>query len=445
MINSYKNAIDYIFKLGGSINTPAKYGIERIKKVLVLLSNPQEKINNIHITGTKGKGSTTKILSSILAESGYKVGMYISPSLININERISINSEVISPEKFIRYVNLLFSIYKNLPKEDIPSTFETFTIIAFLFFLENEVDFSLLEVGLGGRLDATNVIENPLISIITEISYDHQKILGNTLSEIAYEKGGIIKKNHPVIIGTNETESLQKLLEIANQKNSEAFLLAKDFYPLYSFNNNETFFDFYSLKPKKTKLEKIHLNLIGEHQISNASIAIQACMILKDIGFEINDASIYKGIEKAFWPGRLERIKEKPKVILDGAHNGSSAEKLVKSLKKLGDNIIFLFSMLSDKNIEEVLFQLSLLNPYLVITEVPNSFGRRLSAYEIYNKALKFFNRDRVIVIKDPRKAYFATLRRMKGNEVLCVTGSLYLVGYIRTLERVFTFSNNLI
>lgn len=444
-MNSYKDSLDYVFRLGGKINVPAKYGLEKIKSLLDLINNPQDRLRHIHVAGTKGKGSTTRLISSILQASKYKVGMYISPSLVNISERISINGELIPPKKFLEYVKFLSNIYNQISKEDIPSTFETFTIIAFQYFDESEVDFSVLEVGLGGRLDATNIIKNPLVSVITEISYDHQKILGGNLSQIASEKAGIIKTGLPVVIGTKDLESKGEILKVAKERSAPYYCLGDDFgFEIKGESPAGTIFDFYS-KSFKVNFRDLRISLLGKHQVSNASLAIQVLLLLKKTGINISDETIYQGIKNTFWPGRLEVIKKTPLVVLDGAHNGSSAKVLSENIDLFGRNVVLLFSMLSDKNVEDTLFYLSQIAKKIVITEVPNSFGRKLEADVIYGKAKHFFHKDNIEVIRNPREAYFKILGALNKTELLCVTGSLYLVGFVREIEKIFTFSNNVI
>jgi len=210
-----KESLDEIFLLGGKLNQPNKYGLDNISRVLSLLGMPQERVPYFHITGTKGKGSTADFIYSILEAVHFKTGLYISPSLVSTLERISVNGELISPKSFASIYARLKQVYGGLSTDELPSTFETFTIIAFLYFLEEQVDFGVAEVGLGGRLDATNVLTKPVVSVITDVSYDHQKYLGDTLPQIAYEKSKIIKRERPVVIGVKNSESLNVIIEEA--------------------------------------------------------------------------------------------------------------------------------------------------------------------------------------------------------------------------------------
>ncbi|MGB9694479.1 MAG: bifunctional folylpolyglutamate synthase/dihydrofolate synthase [Caldisericaceae bacterium] len=441
----YKDALDYIYRLGGKQGIPAKYDLNKIENLLRIIGNPQDKQNFVHITGTKGKGSTTNYLASVLKSTKYKVGMYISPSLINTSERISINGELIAPKEFLSYTNFLKEIYDSLPEQDVPSTFETFTIIAFLYFQKHLTDLNILEVGLGGRLDATNVIKDPLVSIITEISFDHQKILGDTLEKIAFEKAGIIKDYHPVVIGSEVPSAYETIIRVAKERKSKYFLLGKDFYPSNVVLSEEgSIFDFIS-PSLGCKIRNVQLRIAGLHQVRNASVAIQASMILKSLGYDISEDSIKVGLNNAFWPARFEIIKKHPTVILDGAHNGSSAKALVETLKLFRKNVVFLFSMLQDKNIETVLGVLSPVASRFVITEVPYSYGRRSDAASLDLYLRKFIEPSRIYIEKNPRVAYEKAVRMLSSDELLCVTGSLYLTGFVREFEKIFTFSSDLL
>jgi len=438
-----KESLDEIFKLGGRLNQPAKYGLENIKGVLDALGNPESKVPYFHVTGTKGKGSTTNFITSILKRHGYKVGMYVSPSLFSTLERININGELISPKEFVLIWEALWEILKNLDREKLPSTFETFTIIAFLYFLKNSVDFGVIEVGLGGRLDATNVIKSPLVSVITDISFDHQKYLGNTLKEIAFEKSKIIKENRPVVIGVKDEEAKEVILNEAKINKSPYFILGKDFeFRNIKVYNDFQVFDFVSLS-HGFRLNEIKLHNLGYFEIIDASIAIQSILVSN---VNISKDDILMGIESSFWPGRFEVIHKNPLVIIDGAHNDASSKILSDTIKNLTDKkITLLFSMLSDKNVFSFLSNIKDIVDKLVITTVPNSYSRALNPYEIYNTARLFFKESMIDVIENPRKAYFDTKDSLKEDDILLITGSLYLVGFVRSLENIFTFGSKLV
>jgi dihydrofolate synthase/folylpolyglutamate synthase len=440
-MQSYKDALDYVYNLGGKLGIPAKYGLEKIEKVLTILDNPQEGQNSIHVTGTKGKGSTTNYLSFMLRRNHFNVGMYISPSLINTSERISINGLLISPRDFLSLTNRLKQIYDTLPKEDIPSTFETFTIIAFLYFKEHFTDISLLEVGLGGRLDATNVIKRPLVSAITEISFDHEKILGNTLAQIAFEKAGIVKEGRPVVIGSEIPEGYEMIVKTAQSKHSHYFLLGKDFYPTHiGLSKEGSIFDFES-PSLGVKIKDLHLKIAGLHQVKNASVSLQTMLLLKDYGFTVKEEAMRVGLSMAFWPARFEVIRKKPTVILDGAHNDASSIALYETLKLMNKKVVFLFSVLQDKNIDKIVKNLAPIASSFVITEVPLSYGRRTDVNILKEHVKQFIEPSKIFVCKDPRKAYQIAYKSLTSNDVLCVTGSLYFVGFIREIEKIFTFS----
>ncbi|MFU2158493.1 bifunctional folylpolyglutamate synthase/dihydrofolate synthase [Caldisericum sp. AR60] len=433
--------LDEIFALGGKINQPDKYGLANIKRVLLMLGNPENKVPYFHITGTKGKGSTSNYIASILREHGYKTGLYISPSLISTLERISINGKLITPLEFVKYYESLKPIYKNLKNDELPSTFETFTIMAFLYFLSKNVDYGVLEVGLGGRLDATNVIERSVVSIITDISFDHQKYLGNTLKEIAFEKSKIIKKGSPVVFNVKSDEAKAVILEEAQRNNSPYYEFGKDF-DVSNIRKFEHYseFDFISKNPKAV-FEGIKIKGIGDYQIIDASLAIQSILV-SGINFTTN--TVKEGLFKAFWPGRLEVVSKNPLVIIDGAHNDASSQVLKCSLKRSFDTkFVVLFSMLSDKDIRTFLSNIQEITSYLFITTTPNSYSRAMNIEMLYTLARELLPKNQIFIEEDPRRAYFRAKEFASNKLPLLVTGSLYLVGFVRVLENIFTFSRN--
>lgn len=444
-MHSFAESLDYIYGLNKKRHIRLKFGFDRMNAVLLMLEDMQEKLSVIHVAGTKGKGSTISFLSFILREK-FSTGLFTSPSLINTVERFSINGVLMPPEDFLKIATFLKGIYKSLPEELVPTTFETFTIIAFLYFYGEDVDFALLEVGMGGRLDATNIIKKPLLSIITPISFDHQKFLGNTLYEIAGEKAGIVRVNVPVVVGKQKKEAEKRIIQEAKSKHAPYFLYGRDFYA-ENFRESiyGTLFDFYS-PYSNIKMNDLSVPLIGIHQAENASVAVQAAILLKEIGFGIDKSNIIKGLKKSFWPGRAEIINRSPLIILDGAHNGASARALKRTLNRMEKKrTIFLFGILRDKNISDVLSEICDENCIFVITEVPFSGKRRLSVDLLRVYVEKYVPKNRIIVEKNFKKAFRKAFEITSKNDLLCVTGSLYLVASVRKLMNRFVFSGNIL
>ncbi len=442
---SYANSIDYIYSLNKKRHIQLKFGFERMEAALAKFGHPQRELKFVHIAGTKGKGSTISFLSFIFREK-YRIGLFTSPSLMNTSERISLNGALITPKEFTGITIYLKKLYKTLPKELIPTTFESFTIMAFIYFNSKEVDLSLLEVGMGGRLDATNIIEKPLVSIITPISFDHQKSLGDTLRAIAGEKAGIIKERVPVVVGKQMNEAKERILEGVQLKHADYFLYGKDFYVKnFSENSSGTTFDF--LSPYfGVNFEGIHIPLIGLHQAENASVSIQAALLLDSMGFKISDQDIVAGIERSFWPGRFEIVDKHPLVVLDGAHNGASAKALYNTLVHFKKRkMVFLFSILKDKNIDDVLSKIAFEGAVFVITEVPFSGVRRMPVGLIKENMEKYVPQNNIIVERDFRKAFQIAYGLLEENDLLCVTGSLYLVASVRKIMNRFVFSGNIL
>jgi len=374
---------DWLYSLQGRGSV---LGLERVKELLSKLNNPQSNLKCIHVAGTNGKGSTCAILSSILKEADYKVGMYTSPHLKRFTERIQINGEEITQPELNRLIE------KIKPLVTDQTFFEVTTAIAFQYFKEQDVDFAILEVGLGGRLDATNVI-TPLISIITHISLEHTHILGKTIEEIAKEKAGIIKENIPVItLAKNKT-----IKEIAKQKHSEIFI---------------------------PKIPKLNLNLKGEFQLENASLAIKAAELLN-----INSESIKKGLESVKWPGRLEFLEKN--VLVDCAHNPEGIAALKKEIKKLNyEKIITVTGILKDKDKKTMITQLSEFSDYIIFTK-PNT--ERAEEPE----ELKKLTNTRNEIIIDVKKALKKAKKLANPDDLILITGSIYIVGEVKASPKL--------
>ena len=416
---SKKDLENYLFSIQRS---GFKLELERIKLFLKSINNPEKDIKSILITGTNGKGSVSTFLSSILLSLGYKTGLFTSPHLVEVNERIRVNNKKIP---YLDLERIVFYIKEHVNKAQkkgiLPNRltfFETMTVASFLYFKEQKVDFGVFEIGLGGRLDATNVLE-PLASAITTISYDHTRILGKSLTKIAREKAGIIKDGKPVIIGRLPKHTLPIIKNIVTQKNAlliKAFdkknrlFLKKDDCFMYKTEK-----DSYKFKPK----------LLGKHQGENAAIAIKIYENLS-VFDKRNNKNVIKGIEEAFIEGRLEIYNDK--IIFDGAHNIDGIKRLTEFLKNHGlKNLCCLFGVSQGKKIDEMG---KLLFPFckkIVLTKA--NIYRAEEPERIYKK---FKSTKKVFEIElDLRKAVEKVLNNSKDKKIL-ITGSLYLVGDVK-------------
>ncbi|EPZ53829.1 bifunctional FolC family protein [[Clostridium] sordellii ATCC 9714] len=328
---NYNEALKFIHE---SHKFGMRLGLENIKKLLELLGNPQDNLKIIHVAGTNGKGSTCSFISTILKKSGYKVGLYTSPFLETFTERIRVNGENIPENEVGNIVNIIKEKIEIMVKEghDYPTEFEIVTAMAFYYFNKEKVDFVALEVGLGGRYDATNVIEKPIATVITSISLDHVGILGDTLDKIAFEKGGIIKENCDVIVYPQKNEASEVLKEICNEKNAK--YIECDFKDITLKESNINFQKFDCIINNK-EYKDLQINLIGDHQVKNSVVALTTIELIKNkLEILISEEDLRKGLMETKWPGRIEKIKENPMFIIDGAHNEEGAESLAKSIDK---------------------------------------------------------------------------------------------------------------
>ena len=422
----YKEALDYISK---SHKFGMRLGIDNIKKLLELLGNPQEKLKIIHVAGTNGKGSTCSFISTILKEFDYKVGLYTSPFLEVFNERIRINNENISDKDIGRIVSIIKEKIEIMVDKgfDYPTEFEIVTAMAFYYYFENNVDFVVLEVGLGGKYDATNVINKSEVSVITPISIDHINVLGNTISKIASEKAGIIKENSNVFIYNQSDEAKNVIKKVCDDKNSKFFEVLFDDIKIKHSDINYQEFDYKNYKNLK-------INLIGEHQIKNSILAINVVeFILSKYNKKIDEDKLKLGLLNTKWAGRIEKIKENPLFIIDGAHNEDGAKSLSKVLDKnfKNKNLTLLLGMLEDKEIDKVL---EILIPYfnkVVTTNVSNP--RTISCDDLKEKISNYVKE--VYSIDNLEEALNFTLKNSDKDDIIISCGSLYLIGEIRRLS----------
>jgi len=405
-------------------------GLERIIKLLNFLGNPEKNLNVIHVAGTNGKGSVCSMLQSVLMNAGYQVGMYTSPHLERYNERLKINNQDISNDDFTDIGEKVIWAAKKCVENgtEHPTVFECLTAMAFLYFYEKKVDFVVLEVGLGGRHDATNVIKKPLVSVITAIGKDHQDVLGNDIESIAYEKGGIIKKNCATVLYFPNRLVYNVINEICQKENSPLF-----------YNSNIKFKDvrhsldkmFFSIETDLYTYDGLELSLLGEHQLYNAATVLTTVEILKKQGVVIPESSIKQGLKDCYWPGRIEIIKKEPLVILDGSHNEESAQALSQFLKDYLNNkkITLLIGILKDKPYKKIIDTILPFAKKVIITE-PDS-PRKLSASELA-ELVKAYPVE-FIKCPDIKEAVELAEKLLSEEDVLVCTGSLYLIGKVKS------------
>src|ERR1051325_1182802 len=354
----YNQALDYLYSFvdyslkHSSELAKAEFNLDRMFALMGLLGNPQNTYSSIHVAGTKGKGSVSALCASALQAAGYKTGLYTSPHLLDYTERIRINSEPISHEQMIELVEEVTPAVAKIPKL---TTFEITTAIGFLAFAKNGVNAAVIEVGLGGRLDATNVVM-PKVSVITSISYDHTAVLGNTLSKIAGEKAGIIKPGVPVVSSPQKDEALQVLERIAKEKNCPFVLVGND----VMFERLTSSLDGQSLRiidHLRDSTLDLRLPLLGTHQVENAAVAYAA---LKTSEIPVSEKAIDQGFSQVKWPARFELLQREPPVVIDSAHNRDSALRLRQTLDEYFPQIpvILIFCALEDKDIAGILEEL---------------------------------------------------------------------------------------
>ena len=418
--DSYEKALSILTSQG---KFHISLGLERILRILELLGNPQIGLKVIHVAGTNGKGSTCAMLASVLTEAGWKTGLYTSPHLVDYTERVKISGQDISREDFSR---LIFQIVNLIDENNIPATeFEILTALAFIYFEEQKVDYVVLETGLGGRLDATNVLESPLVSVITSIDIDHADRLGNEINQIAYEKAGIIKKDVPAIT-LADNNGLEVIKKIAAEKSAPLILADSSAYTAYLnpdlLSQKITFGD-----------EEYELPLLGLWQVDNLSLVLETIEILKQNGIAISQEALKSGLKKVKWPARFQYIKEK-NLVIDGAHNVSAAKSLRQSLDLYFPNQrrIWIYSSLDTKDFESIIKILFKNDDIVICTK---SSSKNAVPPEIIKEKIKNINNSQEVYTANDVKEIIKILSVLTVNDYLIiVAGSLYTIGEMLTL-----------
>lgn len=404
-------------------------GLVRVEELLRRLDNPHQKLKVIHIGGTNGKGSTTAMVSSILQAAGYKVGAFTSPHLHCYTERYRINREEVAPDRIAGLITRLKPILEDMVAAGFehPTEFEVSTALAFQYFYEEQVDLLVLEVGLGGSIDSTNVVI-PLVSIITNVAMDHMDYLGETIEEIATVKAGIIKHGIPVVTAADKPEVLGIISQTAAQNGSRLVVVGRDV--LWQDKGGTLDGQVLDVHGLNADYLQLTLPLLGYHQLINAATAVVGVELLAQQGFKIDELAITQGLAKAMWPARLEIMQRQPMVVIDGAHNLDGARNLGRALRETFQyrELILIFGMLGDKEREKVVAQLAPLAKRVVITK-PNN-PRAGDWQQIKQEVDKYVQE--VYLIEDIRQAVEKGLELAGEEDLVCITGSLYMVAEAR-------------
>ncbi|SDX63909.1 MULTISPECIES: bifunctional folylpolyglutamate synthase/dihydrofolate synthase [Salimicrobium] len=399
-----------------------KPGLERMEWLAEKLGHPEKAVPVVHIAGTNGKGSTTSFLKYLLMEQGYSVGTFTSPYITHFNERISLNEEAIDDEELIRLIYKVKPLVEeaaSLPGGE-PTEFEVITIMSFLYFQEKNVDIAIIETGLGGLYDSTNIVA-PLLSVITNIGLDHQDILGHSYGEIAAQKAGIVKSHVPVISGVRHQEAKKVIKETSRKLHAPLYELEKDFSVgqkeaeqqfIYRFRHEDTY----------------ELSMLGAHQKRNAALAVTSMEVLKEFGWKISRVLYGKALKEMTWPGRMEIISRNPLTLLDGAHNYEGTEALVETMENLykDSNVHVIYGAVEGKPAAEMLGMLKKIAASIATVSFDFPKSLKKEDYLNMNSDFPYF--------MNPEVAYRSVLNSADAGDVILWTGSLYFISEVRKM-----------
>jgi len=424
---NYTECIQYLEEEVGFGSVP---GLERIQALCSKLGNPEKKLSVIHVAGTNGKGSAVSMLSSILQAAGYRVGTYTSPHLDRYNERFLINGNEISDADFAKEITLMKEICSELATEGkaVPTLFEIVTGAAFHYFAEQKVDILVLEVGLGGKYDATNIIPAPLLSLIMSVSIDHTDFLGSSIEEIAAEKAGIIKKNCPVVLYSQDKIVYNIMWTKAQEEDAPFYCPENTEIHISSQNLEGTVF---SVKSNQFHFEDLYLPLLGSYQIQNCITVLEACAVLQKQGLSLSEEFIRTGLKNARWAGRMEVCGKEPLVLLDGAHNVDGISQLAASIQTYFNDkkVTLILGVLGDKEYNKMAEYILPHADTVILTE-PHS-ERKL---DVFTLARSISNHNGMIYTeKEIDAAFKKALSVTPADGIILCCGSLYMIGAMRT------------
>ncbi len=432
---SYQQAIDYLFKrtdyekeeaLRYNITT---FSLERMHKLLSLLGDPHRKIPTVHIAGTKGKGSTATMLAKMLEANDYKVGLYTSPHILHLHERISINSEMVSESEMRGLLNRVYAPVEKMSKTDPPTFFEIMTALAFMHFTDKQVDIAIIETGLGGRLDSTNVIK-PAVIGITSLSIDHQQQLGETIDSIAMEKAGVLKRGVPVVTVQQEPAAMNVLRTTAISLKAPLSVTGSDIDFSHRFETSREHGPHtrVCLTTPTSKFEHLKVPLHGKHQAINCGLALAMLDKLKSVGFKIDNEKASEGLQKVTLPGRMEMISNDPRIMIDAAHNAASIRALIHAIGQNipYDSMVVIFGCNNDKDIMGMLHELQYGADKVIFTR--SNSAKAVSPEDLAEMYTELCGKMcQSAPSLDP--ALQLAKSAVSREDLICITGSFYLIG----------------
>lgn len=431
---TYREALDYLdffinYEKKDACDYAQSFKLDRMRELAALLGDPQDAVRAVHVAGTKGKGSTAAIIHAILTRSGFKAGLYTSPHLASFRERIRIGDALIPEETVGSLMDEVKAAVDRLEGEK-PTFFEAYTALAFLYFKKEKADIVIYETGLGGRLDATNIV-SPLVSVITPVSFDHMYLLGETIEAIAAEKAGIIKPDSFCVSAPQEPKTLGVIEGACAAQGTRLILVGRDLIAeeLKATDQEEVF----RVAGLFGTYEDLHMKLLGAHQVINAATAIGAVEALRLAGIAVKEDAVRRGIGAVRWPGRCELIKGSPRILLDGAQNGASARSLAATVKKLFSyrRLILVLGVSKDKDIKAILKELVPLADSIVLTRSKMA-DRALDPDAL--KAMVTPQKLVTAVTGDVAGALAAARAAAAPQDLIVVTGSLFIIGEARAL-----------
>jgi len=446
VMTSYQEALDYLYSyIDYSLQktfrmSPERFDLERVRDLMARLNDPHQAYPTIHVAGTKGKGSVSALCAAALQAAGYRVGLYTSPHLEDYTERIQINREPISQADFTALVDEMRSHVEAVERL---TTFEISTALAFLYFARQKVDVAVIEVGLGGRLDATNIVA-PKVAVITSLSYDHSEFLGDTLAKIAFEKAGIIKQGVPVVIAPQKKEARRVLYQVAEERNAPVVQVGKDLLfaalshslesqtmLVWSADEQDLVTEYIESGGMETwEPTRLNIPLLGYHQVQNAAIAFAALHVFRDVSLEVSEAAIYDGFRQVKWVGRFEILQRYPPVVVDAAHNRDSALKLSMAMGDYfpGQPVVLLFGASVDKDVEGMFAELLPRVRQVIATQ--STHPRAMNPEDLVTMAHQYGRPAKAIVPVEA--ALEEALRIAAGEAVVLATGSVFVAAGVR-------------